>query len=169
MIGSKIPGMFQTAARGSASAALLGFVLASGGCGQPASSPPAGSTTGTAAESHAHDGIADGHAAEAGDEVAAALAKLSADDRALADTQKVCVVSAGELGSMGTPVKVEHDGKTYFLCCEHCREPFEKDPEGFIAKLNAGPAGGDAAGAAPAADGAATPATEPAAETTKGS
>lgn len=43
----------------------------------------------------------------------------------------------GALGSMGTPVKVEHEGKAYFLCCEHCRDPFLADPGKYIAGLDA--------------------------------
>ena len=68
---------------------------------------------------------------------------LSAEDQALADKQKVCVVGDGPLGSMGHPVKVMIGDRAVFLCCEHCRGPLEKDPEKFLAKL-------DAAAASPA-------------------
>lgn len=63
------------------------------------------------------------------------LEGLSEEDKALAIAQKICPVGDSKLGGMGTPVKVEHDGKTYLLCCEHCREPFLKEPEKYIAKL----------------------------------
>src|SRR5262245_595092 len=135
MIGTGTRGIVETFARGAVAAALLGFVVATGGCGQSPSSPPAAPTAGTVAAEHAHDAASGGQVAEAGDEIAAALAKLTPEDRVLAEAQKVCVVSRGELGSMGTPVKVEHNGKAYFLCCEHCREPFEKDPEKLISEL----------------------------------
>jgi Cu(I)/Ag(I) efflux system membrane fusion protein len=53
----------------------------------------------------------------------AALAKLSANDRTLAEGQKFCPVLEGSrLGSMGTPVKLMIDGQPVFLCCEGCRE-----------------------------------------------
>lgn len=162
MIGSKRRGLLNATARSAAAAALLGFTLATGGCGQPASSPPAAPAAGTTAEDHSHDGADEGHADAAGDEVAAALAKLSPEDRTLAEAQKVCVVSKGELGSMGTPIKVEHNGKAYFLCCEHCREAFEKEPDKLIAELPAAAT----ADTAPAAEGAVAPATEPAADST---
>jgi hypothetical protein len=84
---------------------------------------------------------------------------LSAEDQALADMQKVCIVGDGPLGSMGHPVKVMIGDRAVFLCCEHCRGPLEKDPEKYLAKL-------DAAAAAPAdvtpeaTTEAGTPATE---------
>jgi uncharacterized protein (TIGR03000 family) len=54
-------------------------------------------------------------------EVAAALAKLTPDDRALADAQKFCAVQAqNRLGSMGVPVKVMVKGQPVFLCCSAC-------------------------------------------------
>ena len=63
------------------------------------------------------------------------LAALSAEDRAVADAQQICPLSKQPLGSMGTPIKVEYEGKPVFLCCEHCKEGFEADPEKFIANL----------------------------------
>jgi uncharacterized protein (TIGR03000 family) len=54
-------------------------------------------------------------------EVAAALAKLSPEDRALAEAQKFCAVQAqNRLGSMGVPVKVLVKGQPVFLCCSAC-------------------------------------------------
>src|SRR6476469_7672944 len=38
-------------------------------------------------------------------EIVAALAKLSAEDRAIAEKQKVCPVSGEPLGTMGAPIK----------------------------------------------------------------
>ncbi len=55
-------------------------------------------------------------------EVAAALAKLSKDDQALASAQRDCVVLDNRLGSMGAPIKIMIDGKPVFLCCEGCRK-----------------------------------------------
>jgi len=39
-----------------------------------------------------------------------------------------CVVTGG----LGT-IAVEHDGKTYYVCCGGCRELFEDDPAGVLA------------------------------------
>ncbi|MGE5195128.1 MAG: efflux RND transporter periplasmic adaptor subunit [Deltaproteobacteria bacterium] len=67
--------------------------------------------------------------------VAAALAKLSEADRKLAAKQRFCVIlPKSRLGSMGTPVKVEIEGKAVFLCCEGCRKVALADPEGTLKK-----------------------------------
>ena len=55
-------------------------------------------------------------------EIAEALAELSDKDRAVADAQKFCAVMTDNLlGSMGTPVKVDVNGETLFLCCDGCK------------------------------------------------
>jgi hypothetical protein len=64
-------------------------------------------------------------------------ATLSDADKALVEKQKLCIVADGALGSMGTPVKVTVKGKDVFLCCEHCREALLKDPDKYLAKLDA--------------------------------
>lgn len=68
-----------------------------------------------------------------------ALAKLSAEDRELAEKQKICPVGGGALGSMGAPIKVTVQERTVFLCCEGCKGAIESDPDKFLAKLDAGP------------------------------
>lgn len=62
---------------------------------------------------------------------------LSEADKALVEKQKLCIVANEPLGSMGTPVKVNVKGRDVFLCCEHCRESLLKDPDKFLAKLDA--------------------------------
>ncbi len=58
--------------------------------------------------------------------IQAALAKLSPEDRKVAQTQKFCVImKSTELGSMGKPVKLLRDGKPLFLCCAGCLEQAE--------------------------------------------
>jgi YHS domain-containing protein len=68
-------------------------------------------------------------------DIEAAFASLSAVDRALAKAQEVCPVSGHALGEMGLPPKVEVEGKTVFLCCESCREPFMADPAKYLAEM----------------------------------
>jgi len=68
-------------------------------------------------------------------EIIAALSKLSAEDRSLAERQRVCPVTMFPLGSMGTPPKVEIDGQIVFLCCEGCREALLEEPEKYLAIL----------------------------------
>lgn len=62
------------------------------------------------------------------------VAELSAEDKALVEAQMFCPIG-DKLGGMGTPIKVMHEGKPVFLCCEHCREPFLKDPEKGLAAI----------------------------------
>lgn len=63
------------------------------------------------------------------------IKKLPAEEQAKALAQVVCIVSGEHLGSMGTPVKVESDGKVAYLCCKGCVEDFQKDPAAALAKL----------------------------------
>jgi hypothetical protein len=79
---------------------IVGSLLA--GCGAKPSTPP--TSTKSPLES----------------EVSNALAKLSPEDRAQAETQKICPVSKEPLGSMGEPIKVTVDGRSLFVCCEGC-------------------------------------------------
>lgn len=81
-------------------------------------------------------GTADAAAGDGTDLTLDPMAALSPEDQALVAAQKKCPVG-GELGSMGTPVKVDVDGRTVFICCEHCREPLLADPEKYLAKLDA--------------------------------
>lgn len=69
------------------------------------------------------------------DEEKANIAKLPEADQALALAQGVCLISGESLGSMGTPLKVEHEGAVGFLCCKGCKAEFEKDPAKALAKV----------------------------------
>jgi hypothetical protein len=42
--------------------------------------------------------------------------------------ERQCIVTGG----LGT-IKVSHEGKTYFVCCEGCQQAFDADPAGTIA------------------------------------
>ena len=66
----------------------------------------------------------------------AALAKLSPEDRALAENQKVCPVTGARLGSMGVPAKVTVKGQTVFLCCSGCEEKLRQNADKLLTKLN---------------------------------
>jgi hypothetical protein len=62
--------------------------------------------------------------------VEASLAKLSPEDRKLAESQKFCAVQGqNRLGSMGKPVKVMIKGQPMFLCCDACRTRAQNNPE----------------------------------------
>ena len=68
-------------------------------------------------------------------QIAEALAKLSPADRTLAEKQKKCPVADMPLGSMGTPIKVDVDGRPVFICCEGCREDLLAEPAKYLAAL----------------------------------
>lgn len=49
---------------------------------------------------------------------------------------KVCLVTDNDLGSMGTPVTLVHEGQTVKLCCKPCVKKFKANPQKYLAKLN---------------------------------
>jgi hypothetical protein len=62
--------------------------------------------------------------------IRAALAKLSPEDRKLAESQKFCpVLPTSRLGSMGTPVKLRVQGETVFVCCSGCTKKALANPD----------------------------------------
>jgi len=69
--------------------------------------------------------------------VRASLARLSPEDRVLAEAQKTCPVLGSLLGSMGPPVKVMLDGQSVFLCCPTCKQKALDHPQETLAKVAA--------------------------------
>jgi hypothetical protein len=68
--------------------------------------------------------------------IAAALAKLTAEDRQLAESQRFCPVNdQSRLGSMDKPVKIMIDGQPVFICCEACREAAVENAQETAAKV----------------------------------
>lgn len=68
--------------------------------------------------------------------VAAAQAKLSPQDRKLAEAQRFCAVEEENLlGSMGKPVKLVIQGQPVFLCCAGCQDAAKADPKKTLAKV----------------------------------
>lgn len=84
-------------------------------------------------DGHSHD--EDGHSEQDTAAIKASLAKLSPEERASAEAQKICPVSDHALGSMDAPVKVAVDGKEVWVCCAACEDPLKADPEKYLAKL----------------------------------
>lgn len=69
--------------------------------------------------------------------IASALAKLSAEDRKLAEAQRFCpILPDSRLGSMGVPIKLTLEGKTAFLCCAACKGKATKDPAATLQKVD---------------------------------
>jgi YHS domain-containing protein len=69
------------------------------------------------------------------DEVAA-IKELPDAEQSVATAQFICPVSAHNLGSMGKPVKVTAEGRTFYICCDSCEEKVKSDPKAVIAKLD---------------------------------
>ena len=82
---------------------------------------------------HEHGDHAHGDADPA--EIEEALAKLSSEDRVLAEKQKICPVTEDPLGAMGMPIKLDVSGNTVFICCDHCEEKLRADPEKYLGKM----------------------------------
>lgn len=62
------------------------------------------------------------------------VTSATAADQAAISQQRVCAVTGGKLGGMGTPVKVSADGQSLFLCCKGCLGKVEKNPDAYFAK-----------------------------------
>lgn len=62
--------------------------------------------------------------------VKANLAKLSEEDRRLAEDQKYCSIEQDNLlGAMGKPIKLVLKGKPVFLCCPSCQDMAKENPD----------------------------------------
>ncbi|HET6879399.1 MAG TPA: heavy metal-binding domain-containing protein, partial [Pirellulales bacterium] len=80
------------------------------------------------AASHRHDPSKEA-------QILAALDALPPDERAQAKRQKLCPITGMPLGSMGTPVKIEIQGNTVFLCCAGCEAEASENPGQTLEKL----------------------------------
>ncbi|HEX8324210.1 MAG TPA: hypothetical protein VF595_09880 [Tepidisphaeraceae bacterium] len=52
---------------------------------------------------------------------------------------KTCIVSDEDLGSMGEPIVMAHEGREIKFCCGGCVTAFKKEPATYLKKLD-GPA-----------------------------
>src|SRR5262249_49956222 len=69
--------------------------------------------------------------------VQSVLAKLSPEDRKLAESQRYCpVLTDNQLGIMGNPVKVMVKGQPVLLCCKGCVNKALADPMKTLAKVD---------------------------------
>ena len=64
-------------------------------------------------------------------DVAANLAKLSPEDRKIAEEQKLCPIAGDPLGSkeMGVPIKIMLNDQPVFICCKGCEKSAKANPE----------------------------------------
>jgi len=112
---------------------LLATVVAAG-CNEDKSTKVA-QTTPTATTTPAGTATTTGTADEEA-EIKENLAKLSPEDRALAEKQKYCVEQTDERlgGSMGVPIKLIIKGEPVFICCGGCKKSVLKDEDKALAK-----------------------------------
>lgn len=99
-------------------------------------------TTQASGHDHDHDHVHDhdhdhghDHGEVDADDVKANLAKLSEEDRGLAQKQQVCLVGDEPLGAMGVPEKVDVDGTPIFICCAGCKQEILTNKEKYLALL----------------------------------
>lgn len=65
-----------------------------------------------------------------------ALARLSDEDRRIAEQQRFCPVLAdSRLGAMGIPVKIVIDDQPVFLCCDGCTKSALENPQETLSKV----------------------------------
>ena len=124
---------------------LMSVALWITGCGAPNDNTPSSSSGNTPSEhdhgdhDHSeHDHGSHEHGETDSAEIAANLAKLSAEDRAAAEKQKTCPVTDEALGSMDAPIKLEVAGHTVFICCKGCEKELRENPDTYLAKLGEG-------------------------------
>jgi hypothetical protein len=68
--------------------------------------------------------------------VADNLAKLTAEDRALAEAQGYCAVQPEQLlGSMGVPIKVIVKDQPVFVCCKGCEKKAVSEADATLAQV----------------------------------
>jgi hypothetical protein len=112
---------------------FLGFAFATlAGCSASGTTSSANSTN---PEKKVADKKSAANDSSETDEVRENLAKLSPEDRALAEAQGKCVIAGEPLGSMGVPVKLTVKGQPVFICCAGCKKAVEKDPDAALAKV----------------------------------
>lgn len=65
----------------------------------------------------------------------ASFAKLSTQDRPLAEAQGYCAVTSEPLGSMGPPIKLIINEQPVFVCCKGCEKKAKATPDKTLAKV----------------------------------
>lgn len=69
------------------------------------------------------------------EEQKANIAKLSDEDRPLAEAQGYCAVTSEPLGSMGPPIKLIVNDLPVFVCCKGCEKKAQSNPDKTLAKV----------------------------------
>jgi hypothetical protein len=70
------------------------------------------------------------------DKIKANLAKLSPEERKIAEAQRWCAIEEeNRLGAMGKPIKVMVKDEVVFVCCKGCVKAAQKDPDKTLEKV----------------------------------
>ena len=69
------------------------------------------------------------------EKIAAAMAKLTPENRKLAQTQRMCPIRHEPLGAMGIPVKLVLNSIPLFVCCNACVAEAKVDPAKTLAQV----------------------------------
>jgi len=48
-----------------------------------------------------------------------------------------CIVSGDKIGEMGKPYVTNYNGQEIKFCCPDCVKDFNKDPQGYLKKIDA--------------------------------
>ncbi len=64
-----------------------------------------------------------------------AFASLPEAEQEIIKSQRICPVTKMMLGSMGTPKKIDVNGKEIYICCLGCKKRLLGDPEKYLAVL----------------------------------
>lgn len=80
-------------------------------------------------------GCASTKSAEGGAPPAAEASALKKPGEAVLGDKTTCPVSGETFTVAADSPKVEHEGKTYYFCCEDCVGDFQKDPAKYLAKF----------------------------------
>jgi hypothetical protein len=67
-----------------------------------------------------------------GDARTLSFSRATSADQAAIRAQRLCAVSGGSLGSMGTPIKVTRGGRGVFLCCHSCIKRVQANPDQYL-------------------------------------
>jgi hypothetical protein len=117
--------------------AVILLVWISAGCG-PSDAPQPTAPQPSVEAPPTQDTVHQDSTEQQTEEVRAALAGLSPEDRQSVQRQRICPVSGEPLGSMGEPIKLEVEGREVWICCAGCENALREDPERYFAKLNDG-------------------------------
>jgi hypothetical protein len=77
-----------------------------------------------------------GASAKLSEKELAGIKDLPQAEQDAAIAQAVCPVSTHNLGSMGKPLKVTAEGRTFYICCDNCEEEAKTKGKDIVAKLD---------------------------------